>query len=45
VAAIIIATFVARYNPFTNWAGCVLEDVATGIFLGTERRRVVLGSA
>lgn len=41
-AAIIIATFVAPYTPFTGWVGGTLEGIAPEVFLGNEPQRVVI---
>jgi LCP family protein required for cell wall assembly len=45
-AALIIATFVAAYDPltgtFTGRVGTILERVAPGVFLGDEPQRVVI---
>ena len=45
-AALIVATFVASYDPFTGTftgrAGSVLQTVAPGTFLGDEPQRVVI---
>ena len=45
-AALIIAAFVAAYDPltgtFTGRVGTILESVAPGVFLGEEPQRVVI---
>jgi LCP family protein required for cell wall assembly len=41
-ATIALATIVAPYNTFTEWAGDVLQEIAPGLFLGSEPQRVVI---
>jgi LCP family protein required for cell wall assembly len=41
-ATMVIATIVAPYNPFTGWVEGVLQEIAPGIFLGSEPQRIVI---
>ena len=38
----VVATFVAPYNTFSGWAGDALQEIAPGLFLGSEPQRVVI---
>ena len=40
--AMVLATIVVPYNPFTGWIGGTLEQIAPGVFLADGPQRVVL---
>lgn len=41
-AMMAVTTIIVPYNPFTDWVGGVLQEIAPRTFLGSETQRIVI---